>query len=390
MAKRCAISRRNKTPGMDQGTILLVDMDGFFSSIEVVRHPELAGLPVVVGADPKGGAGRGVVSTCSYEAREYGIHSGMPISRACRLCPDAKFLPVDMALYQAVSGRIMKILASYADTFQRVSIDEAFIRVKTDDQEYAIETALDIKKEILAKERLTCSIGIGPNKLVAKIASDIRKPDGLTVVAPDEVCEFLDPMPAKKIPGIGKKTGQVLKSAGIETIRDLREYDARKLVLRFGKWGCRMHDLACGIDGSEVKEDHTVKSIGRELTFEEDTSDPGLIYDSIDALADATHRALSNSGYLFRTVSVKVRFEDFDTRTRSRSIRFPSSDPELVKNIPKNLISEFTGVAKIRLIGIRLSNLQMVDNGSSGATHRCHCLRGQGITRQTSIYEFIR
>lgn len=369
-------------------TILLVDMDGFFSSIEVVRHPELVGLPVVVGADPKEGAGRGVVSTCSYEAREYGIHSGMPISRAYRLCPDSKFLPVDMALYQAVSGRIMKILASYADTFQRVSIDEAFIRVKTDDPEDVIETALDIKKEILAKERLTCSIGIGPNKLVAKIASDVRKPDGLTVVAPYEVCEFLDPMPVKKIPGIGKKTGQSLKSMGIETIRDLREYDARKLVLRFGKWGYRMHDLACGIDRSEVKEDRTVKSIGRELTFEEDTSDPGLIHDSIDALADATHRALSNAGYLFRTVSVKVRFEDFDTRTRSRSIGFPSSDPELVKNISKNLISEFTGVAKIRLIGIRLSNLQMVDNGSSGATH-CHACMA-GITRQTSIYEFIR
>lgn len=375
---------------MDMGTILLVDMDGFFSSIEMVRHPELAGLPVVVGADPKGGAGRGVVSTCSYEAREYGVHSGMPISRAYRLCPDAKFLPVDMALYQAVSGRIMNILASYADTFQRVSIDEAFILVKTDDPEDVIETALDIKKAILAKERLTCSIGIGPNKLVAKIASDVRKPDGLTVVAPDEVCEFLDLLPAKKIPGIGKKTGQILKSMGIETIRDLREYDARKLVLRFGKLGYRMHDLACGIDRSEVKEDHTVKSIGREMTFEEDTSDPGLIYDSIDALADATHRALSKTGYLFRTVSVKVRFEDFDTRTRSKSIGFPSSDPELVKNISKNLISEFIGVAKIRLIGIRLSNLRMADTGSTGATHRCHYLRGEGITRQTSIYEFIR
>ncbi len=211
----------------------------------------------------------------------------------------------------------------------------------------------------------------------------------MTVVAPDGVCEFLDPMPAKKIPGIGKKTGQMLKSMGIETIRDLREYDARKLVLRFGKWGYRMRDLACGIDRSEVKEDHIVKSIGRELTFEEDTSDPGIIYDSIDALADATHRALSKTGYLFRTVSVKVRFEDFDTRTRSKSIGFPSSDPELVKNISKNLISEFTGVAKIRLIGIRLSNLRMADNGSPGATHRCHCLRGEGITRQTSIYEFI-
>jgi len=385
MVRGYTISWRNKTPGRDQGAILLVDMDGFFSSIEVVRHPELTGLPVVVGADPKGGAGRGVASTCSYEAREYGIHSGMPISRAYRLCPDAKFLPVDMALYQAVSGRIMKILASYADTFQRVSIDEAFIRVKTDDPDGAIETALDIKKEILAKEKLTCSIGIGPNKLVAKIASDVGKPDGLTVVAPDRVCEFLDPMPATTIPGIGKKTGRVLKRMGIETIRDLKDYDSQKLVLRFGKWGYRMHSLAGGIDRSEVKEDRMVKSVGREMTFDEDTSDPGLIYDSIDVLADATHRALSKTGYLYRTVSVKVRFEDFATHTRSKSIGFPSSDPELVKTISKNLISEFTGVTKIRLIGIRLSNLRVADNGASGATHR-----GQGITRQASLYEFIR
>lgn len=393
MVRRYAISRsRNKPPDMDPGawTILLVDMDGFFASIEAVRHPELTGLPVVVGADPKGGAGRGVVSTCSYEAREYGIHSGMPISRAYRLCPDAKFLPVDMALYQAVSGRIMKILASYADTFQRVSIDEAFIGVKTDDPEDAVETALNTKKEILTKEELTCSIGIGPNKLVAKIASDVRKPDGLTVVAPGEVCEFLDLMPVTKIPGIGKKTGQALKSMRIETIRDLREYDSRKLVLRFGKWGYRMQDLARGIDRSEVKEDCTVKSIGRELTFEEDTSDPGIIYDSIDALADETHRALSKTGYLFRTVSVKVRSEDFDTHTRSKSIGFTSSDPELVKNISKNLISEFIGEVKIRLIGIRLSNLRIADNGSSGSVYRFHCLREPCITRQTSIYEFIR
>ena len=376
MARNCAIPKRtDKPPDSSYGTrtILLVDMDSFFSSIEMVEHPELVGLPVVVGADPKEGTGRGVVSTCSYEARDYGIHSGMPISKAYRLCPDARFLPVAMALYQMVSGRIMKILRSYAyaDKFQKVSIDEAFLEIKTDDSADATLIARSIKEEILEKEKLTCSIGIGPNKLVAKIASDVEKPDGLTVVM-SEVQEFLDPMPVTKIPGIGKKTEKTLKSMGIETIRNLRTYDVRKLVSGFGKWGYQMHDLACGIDESEVKEDFTVKSVGRELTFDEDTSDPGVILDSIDALAGETIAALIETGYLFRTVSVKVRFEDFDTHTRARSIGFMSSNLKLVADISKELVSEFIGEKKIRLIGVRLSNLRKAD------------------TRQTSIYEFIR
>lgn len=376
MVRNCTIPWRNKAPNPScrTRTILLVDMDSFFSSIEMVEHPELVGLPVVVGADPKDGTGRGVVSTCSYETREYGIRSGMPISRAYRLCPDARFLPVDMALYQTVSGRIMKILRSYAyaDKFQKVSIDEAFLDVKADDFEDAAGIARNIKKEILAKEKLISSIGIGPNKLVAKIASDMQKPDGLTVVTPGEVQEFLDPMPVTKISGIGKKTEKTLKSMGIETIRDLRTYDVRKLVSGFGKWGYQMHDLACGIDESEVKEDFTVKSVGRELTFDEDTDDPAVILDSIDALAGETIAALIETGYLFRTVSVKVRFEDFDTHTRARSIGFLSSDLKLVADISKELVSEFIGEKKIRLIGVRLSNLRKAD------------------TRQTSIYEFIR
>ncbi|RZN36355.1 MAG: DNA polymerase IV [Methanosarcinales archaeon] len=372
--RNCAIQRTDKPPdsGYRPRTILLVDMDGFFSSIEMVEHPELVGCPVVVGADPKEGAGRGVVSTCSYEAREYGVHSGMPITKAYRLCPDARFLPVTMALYQAVSARIMKILRSYAhtDKFQKVSIDEAFLEITTDDSADAIRVAQDIKKEVLKKEKLTCSIGIGPNKLVAKIASDVEKPDGLTVVVHSEVQEFLDPMPITKIPGIGKKTGKTLGDIGIETIRNLRVYDVKKLVLRFGKWGYQMHDFACGIDKREVKEAPTVKSVSRELTFDEDTADPGVIYGSIDVLADRTHRALIKTGYQFRTVSVKVRFEDFNTHTRAKSIGFPGSDLQLVKNISAELVGEFIGERKIRLLGVRLSNLLKTD------------------TRQTSIYEF--
>ncbi|MCK5108151.1 MAG: DNA polymerase IV [Methanosarcinales archaeon] len=375
MVRNCAILKRTDKPpdsSYATRTILLVDMDSFFSSIEMVEHPELVGLSVVVGADPKEGTGRGVVSTCSYEAREYGIHSGMPITKAYRLCPDARFLSVDMALYQTVSGRIMKIIRSYAhaDKFQKVSIDEAFLEIKTADSADAIRMAQDIKEEVFKEEKLTCSIGIGPNKLVAKIASDVDKPDGLTVVTYGEVQEFLDPMSITKIPGIGKKTGKTLDGRGIETIRNLRMYDVKKLVSSFGKWGYQMHDLARGIDKREVKEAPTVKSVGRELTFDEDTTDPGVIYGSIDALADRTHRALIKTGYQFRTASVKVRFEGFDTHTRARSIGFPGSDLQLVKNISKELVGEFIGERKIRLIGVRLSNLLKTD------------------TRQTSIYEF--
>ncbi|KAF5415522.1 MAG: DNA polymerase IV [Candidatus Methanogaster sp.] len=381
MARRCVISRGMR---IRSRTILLVDMDSFFSSVETVRRPELVGLPVVVGADPKEGAGRGVVSTCSYEAREYGIHSGMPISKAYRLCPDATFLPVAMALYKRVSGRIMRILRSsaYMDKFQRVSIDEAFLDVKANTLKGAIGIARDIKEAIFEKEKLMCSIGIGPNKLVATIASDMEKPDGLTVVAPDCVQEFLDPIPVTKIPGIGKKTEQLLKEMWVMTIYELREHDLRRLVSRFGRWGYRMHALACGVDGGEVEDASTVKSVGREITFDEDTSDPEIICDSVDAPSDRVHKALIKAGYVFRTVSVKVRFEDFDTHTRARSIGFMSSDPDLVKRISKELVGEFIGKKKLRLIGVRLSNLRMAES-EMGV--------GVGIgTRQTLIYEFIR
>ncbi len=188
-------------------------------------------------------------------------------------------------------------------------------------------------------------------------------------------------MPVTKIPGIGKKTEQMLKEMGVTTIYELREHNLRRLVSRFGKWGYRMHALACGIDGGEVEDASTVKSVGREITFDEDTSDPEIICDSVDALSDRAHKALIKAGYVFRTVSVKVRFEDFDTHTRARSIGFMSSDPELVKRISKELVGEFIGKKKLRLIGIRLSNLRMAETGTETEM-------GVG-TRQTSIYEFI-
>jgi DNA polymerase IV (DinB-like DNA polymerase) len=339
--------------------ILHVDMDSFFASVEVREKPELAGKPVVVGADPKGGKGRGVVSTCSYEARKYGIKSGMPISRSYKLCPTAVYLPVNFPLYIRASGEVMKILRSYAGKFQQVSIDEAYLDVSSAGSfEAAKELALTIKTEIMEKQKLTCSIGVGPNKIVAKIASDYKKPDGLTVVESSRVAEFLSPLPVRKIPGIGKKTEAELKTMGIETIGQLAEYDIQKLLSRFGKWGIYMHELALGIDESEVREEECCKSISRETTFEVDTDDPGILNHTMEALADDVHRSLLEEGFLFKTLTIKVRYKRFITRTKAHTLVHYTDDLGMIKDTSKALIKEFIDGKMVRLIGIRLSKLE--------------------------------
>jgi len=207
--------------------ILHVDMDSFYASVEQRRAPSLKGRPVVVGSDPKGGIGRGVVSTCSYEAREFGIHSGMPISQAYKLCPDAVYLRVDMQLYKEVSCRVMEILRSEAGRFQQVSVDEAYLDIseKVRDHERAIKIAQEIKAKIRAQEGLTCSIGIASTRSAAKIASDLDKPDGLTVVEPDRVAGFLEPLEVRRLQGIGRKNEEILHGLGIQTIGQLARFD---------------------------------------------------------------------------------------------------------------------------------------------------------------------
>ncbi len=339
--------------------ILHVDMDSFFASVEVREKPELKGKPVVVGADPKGGKGRGVVSTCSYEARKYGIRSAMPISRAYKLCPTAVFLPVNFPLYIRASNEVMKILRNFAEKFQQTGIDEAYLDVSgAGSFEAARELALRIKNEIREKVKLTCSIGVGPSKIVAKIASDYKKPDGLTVVEPSKVLEFLSPLPVRKILGIGKKTEAELKTMGIETIGQLAGYDIQKLLSRFGKWGLYMHELALGIDESEVREEECCKSISRETTFEEDTSEPEVLNATMDALAEDMHNSLIEEGFLFRTVSIKVRYRGFVTHTRAHTLEHFTDDLNAIKENSKMLLKEFIKGEKIRLIGVRLANLE--------------------------------
>ncbi len=340
--------------------IMHVDMDSFFAAVEQRENPELRGKPVVVGADPKGGKGRGVVSTASYEARKYGIRSGMPISKAYKLCPHCIYLPVRYELYARVSENIMKILRSKAVKFQQVSIDEAYLDVtgRVKNYEEAIELAKEIKSEIYKKEKLTCSIGIAPNKLVAKIASGYKKPDGLTVVKPEDVEKFLELLPLRKIPGIGPKSKEALKKLGIETIGDLAKCDVQKLIPYFGRWSYELIMLAKGIDDREVGERRDVKSIGRERTFQEDIDDEERLKKAVEEIAELVHSDLKEEEYLFRTVTLKIRFSDFETHTKSKTLTSHHDDLETIKNVALSLLSHFLGKKKVRLLGIRLSNLK--------------------------------
>jgi len=365
--------------------ILHVDMDSFFSAVEVRENPELKGLPVIVGGKIKVEEEkateepdrkiRGVVSTCSYEARAYGIHSAMPLSKAYELCPDAKFLPVNMPLYKRVSGEIMVILRKYADKIEQVSIDEAFLdvgtKVRRRDWNEAREYAQMIKKEIREKEGLTCSIGIAPNKTIAKIASDFVKPDGLTVVEQEKASEFLAPLPVKKIPGVGPKTDETLKQMGIERIGQLASCDVQKLVGKFGKYGKRLHLVANGIDESEVEEEWERKSLSRERTFAVDTKDASVLNNCVDELAEEVYNAIQKEGFVFKTVAIKVKFEDFAVHTRAKTLKSFHSDLNTLRKTAKELMTEFSGGKgkekgkgkgkKIRLVGVRVSNLGVVD-----------------------------
>ena len=272
--------------------IMHVDLDAFFPSVEVREHPELKGKPVIVGADPKGGTGRGVVSSASYEARKFGIRSAMPISKAWKLCPDGVYLRPHFDLYIPASNSIMEILRSYADKFEQGGIDEAYLDIsnRVKDFDEAGEFATHIMEEVLEKTRLTCSIGVAPNKMIAKIASDFRKPYGLTVVKPEGVKDFLFPLEVRKIPGVGPKTEKALLELKIEKLRDLASIKPDVLTRLFGAWGAKLHEFANGIDTREVIEEYETKSIGRDTTFEKDLDDEEQILGVLDELGRGSPR----------------------------------------------------------------------------------------------------
>jgi len=353
-------------PDIVQGTspriILHLDMDSFYASVEMQDRPELRGKPVVIGADPKQGKGRGVVATCSYEARAFGIRSAMPISQAFVLCPHAVFLPPDFSRYVKASADVMGILKAHAFPLQQVSIDEAFLDVtRLGTFPAATDRAIHIKDTILKRLGLTCSIGLAPTKVVAKIASDVHKPGGLTVVEPENLFSFLAPLPVRKIPGIGKKSEAVLFEMGIRTIRDLAAYDIQVLIARFGRSAIALQDIAAGIDKSEVEERDGVKSVSRETTFSNDTDDEQLIAATIDALAEEVCRNLCDESLHCRTVTVKVRYQGFVTRTKARTLPHYTGDPATVCTCAHALLRDMFDGRKIRLLGIRLSSFDTCD-----------------------------
>jgi DNA polymerase IV (DinB-like DNA polymerase) len=342
--------------------ILHLDMDSFYASVEMQGRQELRGKPVVIGADPKQGKGRGVVATCSYEARAFGIRSAMPISQAFVLCPHAVFLPPDFPRYVKASSDVMAILKAPGLPFEQVSIDEAFLDVSSlGTFSAAADLAVQIRDTIFMDLGLTCSIGIAPTKVVAKIASDVHKPNGLTVVEPDTLVSFLAPMPVRKIPGIGKKSESELFEMGIRTIRDLAAFDIQALITRFGRSAIALQEIAAGIDRSEVKEREGVKSVSRETTFEEDTDDEQLITATMDALSEEVCRNLSDESLHCRTVTVKVRYQGFVTRTKALTLPHYTGDPTAVRRCARSLLRDIFDGRKIRLLGIRLSSFDPCD-----------------------------
>ena len=365
-----------------------IDMDAFFAACEERYNPQFRGFPVVVGADPKEGRGRGVVSTANYAARKYGIRSALPITRAWRLAEDARmrgepatiFLSGNYALYNEVSERIMKTIREEARLpklferkFEQASVDEAYlqwefkiqnVKVKSDPWSEVEKRARAIKAEILQKEGLTCSVGIGPNKLVAKIASDFQKPDGFTVVYPELVEGFLAPMSIRAIPGIGPKGEASLNRRGIRTIGDLQRLDRETLQGWMGKWGNDLCDKARGISDAEVSNEGKIKSIGEEETFEQDTLQAAFILDRARLLADYVFERLGAAGFRsFRTVVVKVRFADFETRTSSHTLSAPRTTAVILNGEMLRLLLPFLDQRenpkrkKIRLIGVRVEKL---------------------------------
>ncbi|MDD5428950.1 MAG: DNA polymerase IV [Candidatus Omnitrophica bacterium] len=339
--------------------IVHVDMDAFFAAIEERDRPELRGKPIVVGADPALGTGRGVVSTCSYEARKYGIHSAMPISTAYKKCPNAVFLPVDIAKYSKVSDEIQEIFYSFSPDIEPVSIDEAFLDITGSYHLFGspIETCRLIKDKIKKATGLTASIGLAPTKMAAKIASDIDKPDGLVEVTEESLLDFLRPLEVRRIWGLGKKCGEELERLGIRTIGELAATDPKRLAGIFGKNGLEFWRLANGIDERPVVCDSEAKSISNEMTFDADTIESQKIECALMTLCEKVSRRLRAAGLKCRTITLKIRLADFSTFTRAVTLPSATNFIDILYKTITALYKNFDlRGKKVRLLGVKGSN----------------------------------
>jgi DNA polymerase-4 len=341
---------------VDPRTILHVDLDAFFASVEQRDHPELRGKPVVVGGG--GAADRGVVSAASYEARAFGIRSAMPLRTAGALCPDLIFMPVDGAKYVRVSGEVMAILRRFTDLVEPISIDEAFLDVTGSRPLFGDGESIGraIKAAVQDEVGLTASVGVATTKLVAKIASDLRKPDGLVAVAHGGEAEFLAPLPISRLWGVGAQTAAALSEYGVRTIGDLAALPEDLLVRRFGKMGGVLGDRARGIDADTVGGRDPAKSIGHEHTFDVDTNDREVIDRTLLAMADGVSARLRSAGLKASTVTVKIRDSTFRTITRQRTLAEPSDMTEPIWRAAVELAAPEVRGLRIRLLGVTASH----------------------------------
>ena len=339
--------------------ILHVDMDAFYASVEERERPELVGQPVIVGGTPQC---RGVVAAANYVVRKFGVHSAMPTSTALRLCPHAILIPPRLGYYAQVSEQIREILDRYSPLVEPLSLDEAFVDVSGCESLWGppVEIARQIKRQIRESVRLVASVGVAPNKFLAKIASDLKKPDGLVVVDPAGVQEFLDPLPVGRLWGVGRVTGQSLEKLGIHTIRDVRQMPLETLQHHFGKTGEHLSQLAHGIDDRRVVPDREAKSISHETTFAVDIDDRDVLRAWLVELTEQVGWRLRRQALTGRTVQLKVRFADFHTVLRSKTLPHPTNTTDDIWRTAGKLLDDCLSTThqKIRLIGVGLSGLE--------------------------------
>jgi DNA polymerase-4 len=336
-------------------TIAHVDMDAFFVSVELLRRPDLRGQPVIVATstDP---ASRGVVMTASYEARRFGVHSALPLATAYRRCPQAILIPRDFDLYQRASRKVMEVLRRFSDRVEVAGLDEAYLDLS--DCPTPKTRARQLKREVLAETRLVCSVGLGPNKLLAKIASDLDKPDGLCVLRRNGMLDAVGDRPASLIPGVGPKTSERLERLGVRTVAELASADDATLDQALGpRLGRELRDRARGHDGRAVETERERKSESRETTFGSDVSDRAKLRATLDRLAASACRGLEEHDYSGRTVTMKIRLRPFRTYTRSRTIDSPTRDPELIRAVARQLLDDFELDSPVRLLGVGVAGL---------------------------------
>ncbi len=343
-------------PTVTDRTILHVDLDAFFAAVEQRDRPELRGRPVIVGGDPRG---RGVVSAASYEARRSGVHSAMSLREAVRRCPDGVFLPVDGRRYQQASRDVMEVMRRFTPQVEPISIDEAFLDVTGSRPLFGDGRTIAgaIKAAVRADVGLTASVGVARTKLVAKIASDLRKPDGLVVVAPGDEAAFLAPLPIARLWGVGEKTAAALADFGVRTIGDLAALPADVLARRFGKHGASLVERARGVDADPVHEGDPAKSVGHEHTFDVDTSDPEIIERTLLAMSDGVSGRLRSAGVRASTIAVKVRDSSFRTISRQRTLPESVDMTEPIFRVALDLARPEVRGIRVRLLGVSASNL---------------------------------